>query len=1006
MWSPIYTEINSSTLKYMLIVILLLLLPWVSMAEEGMPYHNLDVSFDVEKSLLKGISRITLSDGRETLIHTGNLNIISAKLNGNPIKPDIKKGVFRIKHEKGSILEIWYEAILENGGSLEGITNYGAVSKSVIGKKGIFLTGNWYPAIEGLSYYNLKVTLTEDYEAVSEAEEIKTEIKSGVREFSFIFPHPVDGISLIASRYKVVKESFRDIDIYAYFFPEDISLASTYLKYTKKYLELYEKLVGKYPYKRFSVVENFLPTGYAMPTFTLLGQDVVRLPFIVETSLGHEILHQWFGNLVYIDYEKGNWAEGLTTYLSDYLYEEQKGRGLEYRKQILIDYESYVTSGNEIPLKNFISRTDPASKAIGYGKGAMVFHMLKKIVGEERFYRSLKDFIEEKRFQKASWADIKRMFEEISGKDLGWFFRQWLNEKGAPVFEIKNLKVKGNGAQWAAAFDIVQKGKSYILDIPVTIKTDRGEIKEVVRVNSEKKSFEIFTGGRPTEIILDEDYDVFRKPSSKEIPPVIARLLGDEKRLIVLPQKDGEVYSGMVGLFKRKGFSVKEEKEVKEEDIKTSSLLVLGSESPIIKRLFGKIEHPSSGFIFMVKENPWNLSRVIAIAHGDSKEEVNAAAKKIFHYGKYSMVAFKEGKNIEKRIDKSERGLRMPLTEPAVGVEVAKILDINEIIKRVSDKKIIYVGESHDRYEHHMVQLEVIKAIYKKNPKIAIGMEMFQRPFQKALDDYTAGKIDEKEFLKSSQYFKRWGFDYNLYRDIIEFAREVKIPVVALNISREIVNKVSTAGLDSLTEEEKREIPENMDLTDEKYKNSLKEVFKKHKGSENRNFDFFYQAQILWDETMAQSIDEFLKKNPAHQMVVLAGAGHMSFGSGIPKRAFRRNGFDYAIILNDTSPERDIADYILFPEQITPPSSPKLMAMLSEKDGRVKIEGFPKDSVSEKAGLKENDIIISLDDTKIGSIDDIKIFLLYKKQGDTVKLRVLRKRFLSGEKELKFVVTL
>ncbi|MBI5025339.1 MAG: ChaN family lipoprotein [Nitrospirae bacterium] len=1003
---------NSSTLKYILIVILLLILPRVSMAEKGMPFHALDVSFDIEKSLLRGISRITLPDGRETLIHTDNLNIISVKLNGKPIKPEIGNGTFGIKsetrsgHEKGSILEIVHEATFENDGRLDDTTNYGVVSKSVIGKKGIFLTGNWYPAIEGLSYYNLTVTLPEDYEAVSEAEEIKAEIKSGVREFSFKFPHPVDGISLIASRYKVVKESFRGIDIYAYFFPEDISLASTYLKYTKKYLELYEKLVGKYPYKRFSVVENFLPTGYAMPTFTLLGQDVVRLPFIVETSLGHEILHQWFGNLVYIDYEKGNWAEGLTTYLSDYLYEEQKGRGLEYRKQILIDYESYVTSGNEIPLKNFISRTDPASKAIGYGKGAMVFHMLKKIVGEERFYRSLKAFIGEKRFQKASWADIKRMFEEISGKDFGWFFRQWLDEKGALVLEIKNLKIKGKGAQWAAAFDIVQKGKPYILDIPVIIKTDRGEIKEVVRVNSEKKSFEIFTGGRPTEIILDEDYDVFRKPSSKEIPPVIARLLGDEKRLIVLPQKDGEIYSDMVELFKRKGFSVKEEKEVKEEDIKTSSLLVLGSENIIVKRLFGKIEYQPSGFIFMIKENPWNSLRVIAIACGDSKEEVNAAAKKIFHYGKYSMVAFKEGENIEKRIDKSERGLRMPLTGPVVGVAVAKILDMNEIINRVSDKKIIYVGEAHDRYEHHMVQLEVIKALYKKNPKIAVGMEMFQRPFQKALDDYIAGKMDEKEFLKSSQYFKRWGFDYNLYRDIIEFAREVKIPVVALNISREIVNKVSTAGLDSLTEEEKREMPESMDLTDEKYKNSLREVFKKHKGSENRNFDLFYQAQILWDETMAQSIDKFLRKNPDHQMVVLAGDGHMSFGSGIPKRAFRRNGFDYAIILNDTAPERDIADYILFPEQITLPSSPKFMVTLSEKDGKVKIEGFPKDSVSEKAGLKENDIIISLDDTRIGSIDDIKIFLLYKKQGDTVKVRVLRKRFLLGEKELEIVVTL
>jgi len=997
---------NSFTFKFALIVILLLLLPQVSMAERGMPFHAIDISFDIEKSLLKGISRITLPDKRETLIYTGNLNIISAKLNDKPIKPEIRNGTFRIKHEKGSILEIVYEAIFENGERLDDTTNYGAVSRGIIDKKGIFLLGNFYPAIEGLSYYDLKVTLPEDYEAISEADEIKVEIKSGVREFSFKFPHPVDGISLIASRYKVVQESFRGIDIYAYFFPEDIGLANTYLEYTKKYLELYEKLLGKYPYKRFSIVENFLPTGYAMPTFTLLGQAVVRLPFIVETSLGHEILHQWFGNSIYVDHEKGNWAEGLTTYLADHLYEEQKGRGSDYRKQILINYESYVTSGNEFPVKNFISRTDRASMAIGYGKGTMVFHMLKKIVGEERFYQSLKTFLREKRFQKASWTDIKRVFEETSGKDFGWFFRQWLDEKGAPVLGIKNQRIRGKGVQWAVAFDIVQKGKPYSLDIPVTIKTDSGEIKEIVRVNSEKESFEFFTVGRPTEIILDEDYDVFRKLSSEELPPVIARLLGDEKRLIVLPQKGGEIYSDMVGLFKRRGFSVIEEKEVKEEDIKKSSILVLGSESPIIKRLFGKIEHPPSGFMFMIKENPLNPLKVIAIAHGNSKEEVNSAARKIFHYGKYSMVAFKKGKNIEKRIDKSERGLRIPLTKPVVGVAVAETLDMDEIINRVSDKKIIYVGETHDRYEHHMVQLEVIKALYKKNPRIAVGMEMFQRPFQKVLDDYIAGMIDEREFLKSSQYFRRWGIDYNLYRDILEFAREVKIPIVALNICRKIVNKVARAGLDSLTEEEKREIPESMDLTDEKYKNRLKEVFKKHEGSEKRSFDFFYQAQILWDEIMAQSIDEFLKKNPDYQMVVLAGKGHLYFGSGIPKRAFRRNGFDYAIILPDTTPEMGIADYIVFTERMTPPSSPRLMVKLSEKDGKVRIEGFPKASISEKAGLKENDIIISLGDIRIESMDDIKIFLLYKKHGDTVKVRVLRERFLLGEKEMEFIVTL
>ena len=137
---------------------------------------------------------------------------------------------------------------------------------------------------------------------------------------------------------------------------------------------------------------------------------------------------------------------------------------------------------------------------------------------------------------------------------------------------------------------------------------------------------------------------------------------------------------------------------------------------------------------------------------------------------------------------------------------------------------------------------------------------MFQRPFQGVLDDYTAGRISEKEFLKKSEYFKRWVFDYNLYKPILDFAREEKIPLVALNIRREIVAKVSKSGLDSLSDEEKKEIPQQMDFSDNEYRDRLMKVFKMHQNSKDRNFDFFYQSQILWDESMAQSIDEFLRR--------------------------------------------------------------------------------------------------------------------------------------------------
>jgi uncharacterized iron-regulated protein len=401
-----------------------------------------------------------------------------------------------------------------------------------------------------------------------------------------------------------------------------------------------------------------------------------------------------------------------------------------------------------------------------------------------------------------------------------------------------------------------------------------------------------------------------------------------------------------------------------------------------------------------------NQQKVVAIFSAQSKGEVDAAFRKIFHYGKYSVLSFDNERNINKRIDESERGITMENKEHTIAIDVSAIKTLSEVIESVSGKKIVYVGEYHDRFAHHNVQLEVIKGLYKKNKKIAIGMEMFQRPFQRVLDDYIAGRIDEREFLRKSEYFKRWGFDYNLYKPILDFAAQERIPVVALNIQREIVDKVSKGGINSLSEAEKMEVPAQMDFSDNEYRDRIRKVFLMHNSSGEKNFDFFYQSQILWDEAMSMSVDEFLKKNPDYQMVVLAGSGHIQYGSGIPKRTFRRNGYDYAIILNDVDVERNIANYIVFPKPMDGITSPKLMVSLKEEREKVTIAGFPENSVSEKAGLKEGDIIVSLDNIAIKSVDDVRIHLFYKKRGDAVKVKVLRKRFLFGDKEMEFDVIL
>ena len=133
---------------------------------------------------------------------------------------------------------------------------------------------------------------------------------------------------------------------------------------------MYRGLIGPYPYGKFALVENFWETGYGMPSFTLLGPQIIRFPFILSSSYPHEILHNWWGNSVFVDYETGNWCEGLTAYMADHLIQEQRGKGDEYRRDTLQKYRDYVRDGRDFPLTEFRSRHSAATEAVGLREDA------------------------------------------------------------------------------------------------------------------------------------------------------------------------------------------------------------------------------------------------------------------------------------------------------------------------------------------------------------------------------------------------------------------------------------------------------------------------------------------------------------------------------------------------------------------------------------------------------------------------------------------------------------
>jgi uncharacterized iron-regulated protein len=622
--------------------------------------------------------------------------------------------------------------------------------------------------------------------------------------------------------------------------------------------------------------------------------------------------------------------------------------------------------------------------------------MLKNRAGDKAFGEALKQLAQEQRFRITSWQDLERIFSKTAEEDLSGFFAFWLNNKGAMAVNLSKIRLSQPGNGYNLQFEIRVANSTMPLFIPVIIHTENKQEKHILPVSAAEQTLSIPLKERPQKMVVDPDYDLFRRLDPPERRAVLSRLLGDPTRTILVPEANKEIYETLIQELQSQGFKSARAEEIDHSNLGEKSFLLLGPQTKLNSFFPGPPENPT-GFFLQIRKNILNSRRVLGLVLAENAGEVTAAGRKLFHYGQYSKLQFSGGKNVEKKTAASERGMQLEVDQPATGIALEAVLSLAEIASRVADKTIVYVGEKHDRYGDHLVQLEMIQALHRHHPKLAIGMEMFQRRYQKSLDDHISGETETQTFLKESHYFSTWRFNYHLYEDILQYARANRIPVVALNQDNELVRKVANEGLENLNSEEKGRIPDELILDDEPYKKRLRSVFEMHQtnldgDSIPQEFEYFHQAQILWDETMAESIANFLTNRPDYHMVVLAGSGHLAYGAGIPKRVYRRIGKDYAIILPDPREplELGLADFIIFPSEVQAPEDAKLGIMLDSSDGLLTVAGFSRGSGAEKAGMEKGDIVLAVDGQKVEDFDDLRVFLATRHVGDVVRVKVRR----------------
>jgi hypothetical protein len=316
-----------------------------------------------------------------------------------------------------------------------------------------------------------------------------------------------------------------------------------------------------------------------------------------------------------------------------------------------------------------------------------------------------------------------------------------------------------------------------------------------------------------------------------------------------------------------------------------------------------------------------------------------------------------------------------PAAEPVHAtpvLELGAMPDLAGIIPQLAEKRVVFVGERHNRFDHHLTQLEIIRRLHERHPRLAIGMEAFQQPFQHVLDDYIAGSLSERELLRNSEYFSRWRLDFRLYAPILRYAREHQLPVVALNLPAELTAKVAQAGFAALDEADQALLPVEIDRSDTAYEQRLRKIFEQHPDS-GRSFESFIDVQLLWDEGMAEQAADYL-------VTVL-------------------NGWQ-----GELHPE--VADYILLPEEQTLPPTGQFGVFLEPDDDVPTVENCMPNSPCTRAGLRRGDRFLSIDGEPVEDMTDLRLAMWDKQPGDTVVLHVSRKRWFAAPQELSYTIEL
>ncbi|MEW6325483.1 MAG: M1 family aminopeptidase [Nitrospirota bacterium] len=540
--------------------------------------------------------------------------------------------------------------------------------------QGMQLAGHsgWHPLWpNALFTFDLEVEHPQAWESVSAGVLTRRE-PSGQRAHStWSMAQPTDAIDLFAGPYVVTTRSVGALPVSTYFFQDEVSLAPEYLEAAADYLARYSRLLGPYPFQTFAIVETPAPIGAAVPSLALLGQSLVRRHYTQPYGLGHEIVHAWLGNHVMVDEAEGNWAEALTTYLANYYtVEETDGEeaARRQRRQMLIQYATWTTPQTDYPLMRFLDNMSQTDAAVGYQKGAMVFHLLRRMLGEEEFFGALRELTERYGGKRAGWNDLRLLFEARLGRPLDWFFRQWIVQPGAPQLAIERVELTPAPADHEApegtriAVHLRQAPPLFRLPVTIHIETPDRILEKSFWMDQAEAVIETIAAQPPIRITVDPDEQLFRRLAREELPPMLNLTLTEPALRIVPPgladHAESELYATIArqaaeraagrveddgGLLLLGGPAQNRETAEAAERLPSSIRLGL-----LDFTIDGRTYHDASHALLLTFRDPARQHRPTTIFYGLSADAVRPLIPLLLYHGWDSYLVFDNGRAIVK----------------------------------------------------------------------------------------------------------------------------------------------------------------------------------------------------------------------------------------------------------------------------------------------------------------------------------------------------------------------